>query len=107
MGMSYSDNWDKPVVCLNDTAEAERSRALLDANDIDYELRDTRAPSVSLEWNGIVYQGVFGVADFVMFVARLPIPGIRKSDRAVDGCPAGFPIAIPALWGDESYGRRR
>ncbi len=99
--MSYGSAWTKPIVCLNDTEEAERSRALLDANDVDYEIRDTRASAVSLEWNGIVYQGVFGVADFVMFVARLPIPGIRKSDRAVDGCPAGFPIAIPALWASD------
>jgi hypothetical protein len=95
--MSYTTSWTKPILRLNKTEEAERARALLDAYDIDLEICETNAP-VSLEWNGIVYQGLFGVADFLMFVARLPIPGIRKSDRAVDGRPAGARIEIPPLW---------
>lgn len=96
--MSYSETWSKPVLRLNDSDEAERARALLDANDVEFELRDAAAPGVSLEWNGILYQGLFGVADFVMFVARLPIAGIRSSDRAADGRPTGSLIEIPALW---------
>jgi hypothetical protein len=90
--MRYTEAWIRPILRSNRTEEAERLYALLDANDIDFEIREMRAPAVSLEWNGIVYQGVFGVTDFLMFVGRLPIPGIRKSDRAVDGQPPGFPI---------------
>jgi hypothetical protein len=98
--MSYTTTWTKPILRFNRTEEAARARALLDAHDIDLEILETSAPAVSLEWNAIVYQGLFGIADFLMFVARLPIPGIRKSDRAVDGRPAGSRIEIPPLWGD-------
>jgi hypothetical protein len=95
--MAYSNVWEKPVVRLNDGEEAERALDLLETNDIDFDLRERGAPAVSLEWNGIVYQGLFGIADFLMFVARQPIPGVRKSERAVDGRPPGFPIQIPRL----------
>ena len=92
--MSYGGAWSRPILRMNDTEEARRTLRLLDANDIDLEIREITAPTVSLEWNALVYQGLFGVVDFLMFVGRLPIPGIRKSDRAVDGQPPGFPIKI-------------
>jgi hypothetical protein len=54
--MTYSTAWEKPILRLGDGEEAERALELLDANDIDFELRERHAPSVSLEWNGIVYR---------------------------------------------------
>lgn len=34
-----------------------------------------------------MYQELLGVADFLMFVGRLPIPGIRKSDALSMAAP--------------------
>jgi hypothetical protein len=95
--MTYSSVWEKPILRMSRGEEAERARALLATYDIDFELRECDAPAVSLEWNGIVYQGMLGIADFLMFVARQPVPGLRKSDRIADGCPPGFPVPIPML----------
>jgi hypothetical protein len=92
--VSYGGAWSKPILRMNDTEEARRALRLVDANDIDLEIREITAPTVCLEWNALVYCGLFGIVDFLMFVGRLPIPGIRKSDRAVDGQPPGFQITI-------------
>src|SRR5262245_25836847 len=95
--MTYSSTWQRPILRLSDTPEAEGAIALLRAHDVDFEIRERNAPAVSLEWNAVVYQGMFGVVDFLMFVARLPIPGLRKSERAVDGRPTGFPVETAPL----------
>jgi hypothetical protein len=83
----------KPVVGLDRSEEGARARALLEAHGIDFEVAGTDAPQVSLRWNEIVYPGLFGVADFVMLVGRLPIPDVRKEDRAGDGCLPGSLIS--------------
>jgi hypothetical protein len=60
---------------MNDTEEARRTLRLLDANDIDLEIREITAPTVSLEWKALVYHGLFGVVDFLMFVGRFRFRG--------------------------------
>jgi hypothetical protein len=95
--MAYSSVWEKPILQIGEREEGDKARALLEEHDIDFEIRNEAGRGVSLEWNGIVYQGLLGVADFLMFVARQPIPGVRKSDRAVDGRPTGGRIPIPTL----------
>lgn len=86
----------KPALYVNGTRAAEQAKALLDAYDIDFEIRHTSDPFVFLEWNGIRYTDLFGVADFLMFAGRLPIPGVRKGSRG-DGALPGSPIRLPRL----------
>jgi hypothetical protein len=85
----------KPVLYVNATRAAEPAKALLDAYDIDFEIRHTSEPFVFLEWNGIRYTDLPGVADF-LFAGRLPIPGVRKGSRG-DGALPGSPIRLPRL----------
>lgn len=63
----------RPILYVNQTREAEKTRARLRAYDIDFQERPTTEPFVSLHWSGIVYTDVFGTADFLMFAGRLPI----------------------------------
>ncbi len=86
----------KPVLYVNKTRAAEQATALLDTYDIDFEIRHTSEPFVFLEWNGIRYTDLLGVADFLMFAGRLPIPGVRKGSRG-DGALPGSPIRLPRL----------
>src|SRR5262245_6969398 len=60
----------KPVLYVNDSAEAERARRLLEAYDIDFETRTADAPAVMLEWNGETFTDIFGVADFLAVAGR-------------------------------------
>jgi hypothetical protein len=93
--MSYSATWAKPILHLGSGEEGEQMRAMLDEHGIDFQVNDAGAPRPSVEWNAIVYQGLYGLADFLMFVGRLPIPGIHRSEGAVDGHPGGARIEIP------------
>jgi hypothetical protein len=45
---------------MNDTEDARRTLRLLDANDIDFEIREITVPTVSLESNALVYHGCSG-----------------------------------------------
>jgi hypothetical protein len=71
--MSYETPPRKPILRRGDDADETRAaRRLLDTYEIDFELREPAGPSVVLEWNGVIYAGLFGVTDFLMFVGRLP-----------------------------------
>jgi len=96
--MSYNATWAKPILHLGHSDEGEQMRTLLEEHDIDFQIDDAGAPRPSVEWNGIVYQGLYGLADFLAFVGRLPIPGIHRSENAVGGDPAGTRVEIPPAW---------
>jgi len=64
--VGYGSAWSRPILRMNDTGDARRTLRLLDANDIDFEIREITVPTVSLESNALVYHGVFGVVDFLM-----------------------------------------
>jgi hypothetical protein len=93
--MSYNDTWGKPILHLGQGDEGQQMRTLLEERGIDFQIRDDGAPRPSVEWNGIVYQGLYGLADFLMFVGRLPIPGIHRTEAGVDRQPTGTRIEIP------------
>lgn len=92
--MAYDSGAKKPILQVDDSGEAARARELLEAHDVDYEVGETTTSGVSLEWNSVVYQGFIGVADFVMFVGRLPLPGVRKPGRPGDGRLPGEPVPL-------------
>jgi hypothetical protein len=70
------------------------ARRALQAYGIDFEERPADEPFVSLHWNGIVYTDVFGIADFLMFVGRLPVEGTRIGAPRGDGKLPGSPVAL-------------
>ena len=93
--MSYSATWAKPILRLGEGNEGQQMRAMLEERGIDFQIDQAGAPRPSIEWNGIVYQGLYGLADFLMFVGRHPIPGIHRTEDAVDRQPTGTRIEIP------------
>jgi hypothetical protein len=79
---------------MNDTKDARRARRLLEKHGIDFEECRTSDSAVSLYWNGTTYTDVFGVADFLMFAARLPLPGMGRPGRPADGEVPGSRIRL-------------
>jgi hypothetical protein len=84
----------RPILYVNQTREAEKTRARLRAYDIDFQERPPTEPFVSLRWSGIVYTDVFRIADFLMFAGRLPIEGVRTGTKRSDGKLPGSPISL-------------
>jgi hypothetical protein len=89
----------RPILYVNGSAEADEARALLEAYDIDFEIRPAHGPAVELEWNGETFTDLFGVADFLAMAGRV-VPSLRKTghrrrDEAVPGTriPLGAPPA--------------
>jgi hypothetical protein len=69
-------------------------QGLLEQYAIDFEERHTSDPFVTLHWNGTTYTDLFGIADFLMFAGRLPLPGMRAQDRTEDGELPGSRIPL-------------
>jgi hypothetical protein len=92
--MSWTPPPRRPILYVNETQDAQRAQALLERYDIDFEIRHTEGPVVSLYWNGTTYTDLFGVAEFLMFAGRLPIAGVRKGAQRGDGEPPGFRIRL-------------
>jgi hypothetical protein len=95
VAMSYSATWAKPILHLGDGDEGQQMRAMLEEYGIDFQVDEAGAPRPSIEWNGIVYQGLYGLADFLTFVGRHSIPGIHRTEDAVDRKATGTRIEIP------------
>jgi hypothetical protein len=80
----FPDPWEppapRPVLYANTSAEAEKARALLQEQDIDFETRRTNGPTIELVWNGQTFTDLFGVADFLAMAGRA-VPSLRKTGR--------------------------
>jgi len=61
-----------PILHLDDSEEAASARALLASRNVAFEVVPAEVPTVMLLWEGLVYEGVSGVADFLMAVGRTP-----------------------------------
>jgi hypothetical protein len=85
----------KPILYANDSREADEARALLERYGIDFEVRETRDPLISLRWKHLTYTDIFGITDFVMFAGRL-LPELRKSSRGDQAVPGTrVPLRAP------------
>jgi len=75
-----------PILHLDDSEEAASARALLASRSVAFEVVPAEVPTVMLLWEGLVYEGVSGVADFLMAVGRTPHGDADKGhdDRDAD-----------------------
>ncbi len=92
--MSWTDPPPKPTLWMNGTRDARWAQGLLEKYGIDFEERQSSDPFVSLYWNGTTYTDFSGIADFLMFAARLSLPGMRTRDRTEDGELPGSRIPL-------------